>query len=331
MEYIAAKTIVTNTKNRYWFGCEYNMNIYRGCNHNCIYCDSRSACYKIENFENVVAKSSKSLPDLKEYVSSSKADVYTVLHTTSSNLVNKDALNIIEADLRRKKIRGVVCTGAMSDPYNIHEKELCLTRDALKIIDRKKFGVAIATKSDLVLRDIDILKSIASHSPVIVKISITTADSSLAKKLEPYASTTNERFNAVKILSENEIFSGILMMPILPFINDSEENILSIVEKAHTNKAKFIFPRYGVTLRDRQRTYYYTQISKLFGYDIVEKYKKIYGEKYSAISLNYRKLSSMFTKKCREYNILYSMKEIISAYRADYKKEEQYFMSFLKD
>ena len=138
MEYIEAKTLVTRTKDRTWFGTRYNMNIYKGCSHGCIYCDSRSLCYQIEEFEKVRAK--------------------------------KDALEIIRSQLKGRLGKGVIGTGAMSDPYNPFEKKLELTRGALKLIDQYRFGVAIATKSHLIERDIDLLKAINRHSPIIVQM-----------------------------------------------------------------------------------------------------------------------------------------------------------------
>ncbi len=135
MEFIPAKSIITKTRNSYWFGCEYNMNIYKGCCHGCIYCDSRSECYQIENFDTVRAKD--------------------------------HAVDIIESELRKKKKTGVIATGAMSDPYNPFEKKYELTRCALKIVDEMHFGIAIDTKSDLICRDIDLLEKIKKHSPVL--------------------------------------------------------------------------------------------------------------------------------------------------------------------
>ena len=185
MEYVPAKTIVTRTKSTAWFGIDYNMNIYRGCCHGCIYCDSRSACYQIDHFDTVRAK--------------------------------EDALRIIRDDLRRKVKTGVVGTGAMSDPYNPFEKKEELTKHALQLVDAFGFGAAIATKSDLILRDIDILSDIKEHSPVLCKITITAAGDGLASKLEPGVCPSSARFEAVKMLSEAGIFTGILLMPVLPF------------------------------------------------------------------------------------------------------------------
>lgn len=299
MDYIKAKTLVTNNKNTYWFGSEYNMNIYRGCSHGCIYCDSRSECYKIETFENILAK--------------------------------KDAIKIIDTDLRRKKVRGVVvCTGSMSDPYNPKEADTEFTREALKIIDKHKFGVSIATKSPLVIRDVDILTNIKKHSPVIVEITITTSSDKLAKKIEPNVASSTDRFTAINELRKNNIYAGVLMMPILPMINDNKENVCDIVLKSSESKAKFIFPSFGLTLRDRQREYYYKKVEELFGKSIVEKYKETYGNKYACNSLD-KTLYYKFREECKIHNILYTMKDIIADYKNGYKKEEQYFLQLLKD
>lgn len=152
MEFIEAKTIISGyTDGNAWFGNNYNMNIYKGCCHGCIYCDSRSECYHVENFDKVRAKA--------------------------------NALALIARELKSKRKTGVIGTGSMSDPYNPFEKEYMLTRGALELIDRYGFGVSIATKSDLIMRDIDVLKKIGMHSPVLIKMTITTADDNLCKKL----------------------------------------------------------------------------------------------------------------------------------------------------
>ena len=213
MDYIVAKSIISGYReSNNWFGINYNMNIYKGCNHGCIYCDSRSKCYGINNFESVRAK--------------------------------ENSLEIIRRELKSKRKKGVVGTGAMSDPYNPFEKRLSLTRSALEIIDNTGFGVAIATKSDLIIRDIDILTRIKKHSPVLCKITITTAEDDLCRKIEPSVIVTSKRFDAVKKLSENGIYTGILLMPILPFINDTEENIINIIRLAKESGAKFIYPNF---------------------------------------------------------------------------------------
>ena len=289
MDYITAKTIVTRIKAQEWFAADYNMNIYRGCCHGCIYCDSRSLCYQIENFDKIRAK--------------------------------ENALEIIKSELSKKRKKGVVASGSMSDPYNPYEKELKLTREALKLLNEYKFGSAIATKSSLVVRDIEILKEIQSHSPVIVKITITTAADSLCGKIEPHAPLASERFEALKKLSENSIYSGILMMPILPFINDTKENIISIVKMAHDSGAKFIYPAFGMTLRSGNREYFYSKIEQLFP-DIKQKYVKQFGNQYYCGSLNNKELFEVFKEECVKYGIIYKMKEIIKDYKEKYYSKQ---------
>ncbi|KOR25696.1 radical SAM protein [Clostridium sp. L74] len=289
MEYIPAKTLISNyNKNNWWFGINYNMNIYKGCSHGCIYCDSRSECYGVENFDKVRAK--------------------------------KDAIQIITNELRKKRKKGVIGTGAMSDPYNPFEKEMMLTREALKEINNFNFGIAIATKSDLVLRDIDILKKIKSHSPTLIKITITTFDDELCKRIEPNVCVTSKRFKAIKELSNNGIFTGILLMPILPFINDNEENIVQIVRKAHECGAKFISAYgMGLTLRGNQREYFYNSLIEKFpNKNIVAKYKETFGNKYECASLNHKRLWYIFKNECEKLGILYKMEDIILAYKSNY-------------
>lgn len=288
MKYIPAKTIINKTKNREWFGNDYNMNIYRGCCHGCIYCDSRSDCYGIVNFDEVCAK--------------------------------ENALQIIRDELRRKTRRGVIGTGAMSDPYNPFEKELCLTRHALELVDAFEFGITIATKSTLLARDIDILQSIRQHSPVLCKVTITTADDSLSKKIEPHAACSSKRFELLHALSENEIPAGILLMPVLPFLEDSRENVLAIVEQAHEAGAKFIYPAFGMTLRQNQKVWYFDQLEKLFPQEnLTGKYIKQYGNSYQCTSPNARKLWKCFKDACTNYGILYNMDDIIHFYRRNYE------------
>jgi len=286
MEFIDAKTIVSGySENNPWFGINYNMNIYKGCCHGCIYCDSRSECYGVDDFDRVRAK--------------------------------KNALAIIERELKSKRKKGIVGTGAMSDPYNPFEREYKLTRGALELISRFGFGAAIATKSDLILRDIDILKEISKYSPVLVKITVTTADDLLCSKIEPKASSSSDRFEAIKKLSEEGIFAGILLMPVLPFIEDTDDNLTRIIEKARQSGAKFIYPAFGVTLRQNQREWYYSKLDELFP-QVKEKYIKSYGNSYECRSLRAKELWSLFKYKCNEYGILYKMNDIIRGYTEPY-------------
>ncbi len=289
IEMIPAKTIVTRQANNSWFGIDYNMNIYKGCCHGCIYCDSRSECYRIEDFDRVRAKD--------------------------------QALEIIRNDLRRKVKSGVVGTGAMSDPYNPFERELELTRHGLELINAYEFGVAIATKSSLITRDIDLLTEIKEHSPVLCKITITAAQDELCSIIEPNVSRSSERFEAVSQLASAGIFTGILLMPILPFITDNEENILAIVKTAHDSGAKFIYPALGMTLRSNQREHYYQKLDQHFP-GLKGKYQAYYKDAYNCGSPRAKKLWGVFTDACKKYGILYEMREIIRCYKQGYGSKQ---------
>ena len=291
MEFIPTKTIISSSynENPNWFGINYNMNIYKGCCHGCIYCDSRSSCYQIIDFDRVRIK--------------------------------ENSIDIIRKELQSKRRKGVVGTGAMSDPYNPFEEKYELTRQALKLIDEYRFGIGIATKSDLIIRDIDILKKIQSHSPVIVKMTITTFDDELCKKIERNVCTSNKRFKAVKKLSDNNIYTGILLKPLLPFINDNEENIKNIIKKAYECGAKFVFSYgLGVTLRKNQREYYFEQLRKIFPrQNLDEVYMNTFGEVYENPSQNVNYLWKIFKEECEKYNILYKMEDIIDDYKSKYE------------
>jgi DNA repair photolyase len=282
MRTITAKTIVSGYRDTGWFGSNYNMNIYKGCSHGCIYCDSRSECYRVENFDEVRAK--------------------------------ENALAIIEHDLKSKRKTGIVITGSMSDAYNPYEKEQELTRGALKLIDKYVFGIVIDTKSDLVLRDMDLLLKIKEHSPAVVNFTITTADDNLCRKIERNVPVTSERLTAIKRLSEAGIMTGILLMPILPFINDTKDNIIGIVRSVHANGAKFIYPgppsSFGVTLRQNQRDYFYEQLDKLFP-GMKQKYIKTYGNTYVCNSPNVKLLWEEFKLECNRLGLMYDMDDII--------------------
>lgn len=293
MQYISAKTIVSSyAENNHWFGNNYNMNIYKGCCHGCIYCDSRSECYGVNDFDTVRAK--------------------------------ENALSLIDKELKSKRRTGVIGTGAMSDPYNPFERELCLTRQALELIDRHGFGVSIITKSDLITRDIDILQRIKEHSPVLCKITITVSDDELCRKIEPNVSVSSERFSAVKKLTDAGIFTGVLLMPVLPFIADNEENVHQLVRLANESGARFIFPAFGVTLRANQRDYFYKKLDELFP-SLKQKYIAQYGNSYECHSPNARKLYKLFSDECKRYGILYKMSDIITGYKSAYESGQMSF------
>lgn len=285
---IPAKTIVSEYRsNNEWFGAHYNMNIYKGCNHGCIYCDSRSDCYNIDHFDTVRVKA--------------------------------DALRTIERDLKSRRKKGVVGSGSMSDPYTAYEQDLALTRGALALIHRYGYGVALFTKSDLIVRDLDLLKAIAQHSPVLAAITITTAEDALSEKLEANVCVSSRRFKAVQALSDQGVFAGILMMPILPFIEDTPDNIRKIVHLASQHHARFIYavPQFGVTLRSNQRDWYFDKLDLLYP-GLKEKYISVYGEAYECASPNAKQLWSIFTEECEKARILYRMSDIIRTYQKGY-------------
>ena len=291
MEYIKAKTILSKVKDgQSWFGYDYNMNLYRGCPHGCIYCDSRSQCYHIDNFD---------VPKIKE-----------------------NALLILESELQKKKNKGVIGIGSMSDTYNPLEMKYEVTRNALKLISKYNFGVSIDTKSDLILRDLDILKEINEKNNVIIKFTITTPKDELSKIIEPNVCTSSKRFQAIKKLSDNNIFVGILMTPVLPFITDSEEDIKELVRLAYESGAKFIYTFMSMTLRENQRDYYYEKLDKYF-IGLKDKYIKYYKNNYVCNVLNYKRLYEVFVRECEKYHILYKMDDIIKSYKMEIKENEQ--------
>ncbi len=279
MKLIPAKHILSTWSNGdNWFGTNYNMNIYKGCNHGCIYCDSRSECYQVENFDEVRGK--------------------------------ENTLNILENELISKRKKGIIGTGAMSDPYNPYEKNYELTRGALKLINKYQYGIGLLTKSDLVVRDIDILKQIKKHSPTMVNFTITTYNDELGQKIEPHVALSSQRFKALKKMSASGIYTGVLLWPILPFINDTEDNIRKLVNEAAFNGAHFVIPYFGVTLRENQRDYFYQQLDGLFP-GLKERYIKSYGIKYQCISPNEKKLWNVFLEACNYYKLPYRMSDII--------------------
>ena len=187
----------------------------------------------------------------------------------------------------------------------------------MELINAYGFGIAIATKSDLITRDIDILKDVKKVSPVLAKITVTTSDDEIASKVEPNAPRPSKRFSAIEKLSSSGIYTGILMMPVLPFIEDNPDNITEIIHMAKESGAKFIYPAFGVTLRTNQRDWYYEKLSESFP-GLSQKYKSKYGNAYECRSPKAKELWEMFSQLCRENRILFGMSEIIRAYKADY-------------
>ncbi len=268
------------------------MNIYRGCQHNCIYCDSRSLCYNMQhNFEDIEVKQNAPL--------------------------------LLENALKRKRGKCMIGTGAMSDPYIPLERELKLTRQCLEIIDRYGFGAAILTKSADVLRDFDLFRSINKHSKAVVQMTLTTCDEQLCKIIEPCVSTTKERFEALKIFRDFGIPTVVWLDPFLPFINDTEENINGLLNYCIEAKVKGIICfEVGLTLRNGNREYFYDALDKYFP-GLKQKYIQIYGNSYTITSKNNNRLMGLIRKRCRENSIMCEVDEVFSYLHKYESKEEQ--------
>lgn len=254
---------------------KYNgMNLYRGCTHGCIYCDSRSKCYNFTHeFEDIEVK--------------------------------QNAPELLENALRSKRKRCMIGTGAMCDPYMHCEEDLRLTRRCLEIIDRYGFGAAIQTKSDRILRDLDLLKSINEKARCVVQMTLTTYDEELCKILEPNVCTTKQRVEALKIFHQNNIPTIVWMSPILPFINDTRENIEGLLDYCIEAKVYGIISfGMGVTLREGDREYFYAALDRHFP-GLKEKYHKKYGYAYEVPSDNNDELIKIFNDRCKKNNIVY--------------------------
>lgn len=292
MRTIPAKTILTRTKDATWFGAGYNMNLYRGCCHGCIYCDSRSACYGVEDFETVRAK--------------------------------ENALSLLRDELSRKARADVVSLGSMSDPYNPFEQHEQLTRHALELLAAYGFGVMIATKGSLVTRDADVLREAAAQQPVIVALTVTTCDDALAAKLEPHAPPPSARLEALRQLSAAGLFTGVLLMPVLPFLEDSAENVGAVVRAAGRAGARFVYPMLGLTMRQGQREHFYACLDESFP-GLSQKYRARYGERYVCRAPGIKALGAAFLQACGEFGLLGRMSEIVAASRQGYDRQ----LSFL--
>lgn len=254
------------------------MNIYRGCLHGCIYCDSRSLCYQMNHkFEDIEVKA--------------------------------NAVGLLENTLRRKRNKCMIGTGAMSDPYMPIEEKLGNMRKCLEVIERYGFGVTMITKSTKVLRDLDLLKKINEKSKCVVQMTLTTYDEDLCRIVEPNVETTYERFRALEILRDNGIPTVVWLCPILPFINDTEENIRGILDYCVRAKVKGIINfDMGVTLRDGNREYFYKKLDEHFP-GLKEKYIRMYGNSYQLSSPNSRQLNMIYKSECIKNGIMCDVNE----------------------
>lgn len=250
------------------------MNIYRGCSHGCIYCDSRSHCYQFTHpFEDIEVKINA--PDLLEKALSSK----------------------------RKKC--MIGTGSMSDPYMHCEKDLRLTRRCLEIIYNHGFGATVLTKSDMILEDIDLIEKINNDTKFVVQMTLTTYDDDLCRILEPNVCNTKRRIEVLEEMQKRGIPTIVWLTPVLPFINDTEENITAILNECALTGVKGIVNfGMGVTLREGDREYFYAALDKHFPY-LKQKYIATYGNAYEVSSPNAKHLYQVFKKICKENNMMY--------------------------
>ena len=267
MHFVDAKGILTGS------GGYFGMNIYRGCTHGCIYCDSRSKCYQFTHpFEDIEVK--------------------------------QNAPELLERALKSKRKKCMIGTGAMSDPYMHCEEELLLTRRCLEIILKYGFGAAVQTKSDRILRDIDLLSEINRSAKCVVQMTLTTYDDDLCRILEPNVCNTKRRIQVLEKMQEKGIPTVVWLTPILPFINDTKDNIMAILNECVRVGVKGIMAfGMGLTLREGDREYYYAALDKHFP-GMKEKYINRYGNAYELPSPNAKELMGMVQKFCKENGIL---------------------------
>ena len=269
MHYVTVKGILS---------AQNGMNLYRGCTHGCIYCDSRSRCYGMEHaFEDVEVK--------------------------------ENALVLLEAALRKKRRPCMIATGSMTDPYLNLEERLCYTRRALELIDRYGFGFTCITKSARVLRDLDLLQSVNRKTKAVVQMTLTTADEALCKLVEPHVSTTRERFAALLALRDAGIPTVVWLCPILPFLNDTEENVAAVLDMCVTAGVRGVICfGMGMTLREGDREYFYAALDRHFP-GMKERYARRYGNAYALQSPNAAALSKIFRDICERGGMLSTPEE----------------------
>lgn len=289
MHYVKAKGILS---------AHNGMNLYRGCLHGCIYCDSRSRCYRMEHrFEDI---------EIKE-----------------------NAIELLEAALKRKRAKCMIGTGSMSDPYNPIEGELGYMRKALKLVEQYGFGMTLITKSDRVLRDIDLLKRINDRTKCVVQMTLTTCDEALCRKLEPHVSTTRERVRALKKLRAAGIPTVVWLCPILPYINDTQDNLMGILDACIDAGVRGIICfGMGLTLREGNREYFYRQLDDLFP-GLKERYIKQYGNQYHVGSPREETLMRVFHRVCEENHIMHDARLIFDYLNTFEEKQEAVQLNLL--
>ena len=255
------------------------INLYRGCLHGCIYCDSRSLCYQMAHaFEDIEVK--------------------------------ENALELLEQALKQKRKRCMIGTGAMTDPYLPIEEKLRMTRGALELIDKYGFGATVLTKSTLVLRDLDLLARINRHTKAVVQMTLTTLDDELCRLIEPNVSVTSQRLRALKSFRDAGVPTVVWLCPILPFLNDTPENIALILASCADAGVKGVLCfNMGLTLREGNREYFYAQLDRLFP-GLKERYIRTYGNQYVINSPRNEELMRLFHETCEKAGMLHHVEEI---------------------
>ncbi len=288
MHYVKAKGILS---------ARNGMNLYRGCSHGCIYCDSRSRCYHM-------------------------------MHEFEDIEVKENAIELLESALKRKRKKCMIGTGSMTDPYIPLEMELGNVRKALSLIYEHGFGFTVITKSTRILRDIELLKKINEKTKCVVQMTLTTYDEELCRRLEPNVSTTKERFEALKRLRDAGIATVVWLSPILPFINDTEENISGILDYcAEAKVCGIICFGMGLTLREGNREYFYSQLDRLFP-GLKERYIRSYGDRYEINSPNNERLMKLFHEYCAKNGIMHDNGRIFDYLCAFEEKQYERQLSF---
>lgn len=279
MEYEQAKHLLTPVRVGMddFFYADWNMNLYRGCNHGCIYCDSRSLCYHLDRFDTVRPK--------------------------------ENALSLLDSELRTKRKPGIITMGAMSDPYNPLETSLRLTRGALELMLRYGFGAAFTTKSPLCARDTELLANISRRAPVCARLTITCADDALCRRVEPHVAPSSQRFAALRQLSEAGVYAGVWLNPVLPFITDNEKNITGILRQTAAAGGKFVVCFFGMTLRSGNREYYFDALQRGFP-GIREKYLSTFGNAYECASPDAQRLYDIFKSECKRLGLAWRFHDV---------------------
>ena len=286
MHYVTSKGILSS---------QNGMNLYRGCSHGCIYCDSRSKCYHMaHDFEDIEVK--------------------------------ENAIELLERALKHKRKKCMIGTGSMADPYIPLEMELGHVRKAMELMDFYGFGFTVITKSSRILRDLDLLRKIHEKTKCVVQMTLTTCDESLCRKLEPNVSTTKERFETLKVLRDVGIPTVVWLSPILPFLNDTPENVSGILDMCAEAKVYGVLCfGMGLTLREGNREYFYRQLDRLFP-GLKETYLRLYGNRYVVYSPRNEELMELFHNTCEERGMVHDNNRIFS-YLQEFPEDQELQLS----